>query len=90
MTLLVDIHHRLGNFELQAGFESSGPLTALFGTSGSGKTSLINLIGGLIRPVQGRILVDGRVLVDTHKRVFVPMHRRRIGYVFQMRDCFRI
>ena len=83
MTLLVDIRHRLGNFELEAAFESSGRLTALFGTSGSGKTSLVNLIGGLIRPMQGRILVDGRVLVDTEKRVFVPVHRRRIGYVFQ-------
>lgn len=83
MTLSVDIRHRLGNFELEAAFESSGRLTALFGTSGSGKTSLVNLIGGLIRPAQGRILIDGRLLVDTQKRVFVPVHRRRIGYVFQ-------
>jgi len=83
MTLSVDIRHRLGAFELDASFESGGRLTALFGPSGSGKTSLVNLIGGLIRPQKGRIAADGRVLVDTAARIFVPKHRRRIGYVFQ-------
>ena len=83
MTLSVDIGHRLGGFALDVAFESSGRLTALFGSSGSGKTSLVNLIAGLMRPARGRIVVDGRVLVDTEKRLFVPRHRRRIGYVFQ-------
>lgn len=83
MSLSVDIRHRLGAFTLEAAFESSGRLTALFGPSGSGKTSLVNLIGGLIRPVEGRIAAEGRVLVDTARRIFVPKHRRRIGYVFQ-------
>jgi molybdate transport system ATP-binding protein len=81
--LAVDVRHRLGDFELDAAFESGGRLTALFGPSGSGKTSLVNLIGGLIRPDKGRIVADGRALVDTDARVFVPKHRRRIGYVFQ-------
>jgi molybdate transport system ATP-binding protein len=83
MTLAVEVRHRLGAFALDAAFASAGRLTALFGPSGSGKTSLVNLIAGLIRPDAGRIAVDGRVLVDTATRVFVPMHRRRIGYVFQ-------
>ena len=83
MTLSVDVRHRLGAFELDAAFESSGRLTALFGASGSGKTSLVNIIAGLIRPAAGHIATDGRVLVDTAKRIFVPKHRRRIGYVFQ-------
>lgn len=83
MTLSIDIRHSLGSFELEAGFETSGRLTALFGTSGSGKTSVVNLIGGLMRPDHGRILVDGKTLVDTQSRVFVPVHKRRIGYVFQ-------
>ena len=64
MTLEVDIVHRLGAFRLEARFESDGRLVALFGHSGSGKTSLINLIGGLARPDEGRIVVDGRVLAD--------------------------
>ncbi len=83
MTISVDVHHRLGAFELNAGFVSEGRLTALFGPSGSGKSSLINLIAGLARPQQGRIESDGRVLVDTGKGIFVPRHRRRIGMVFQ-------
>ena len=83
MSLAVDVRHRLGTFDLDARFESTGRLTALFGPSGSGKTSIVNLIGGLIRPEEGRIAVDGRVLVDTRSGTFVPKHRRRLGYVFQ-------
>ena len=83
MTLAARVRQRLGGFTLDAAFESGGRLTALFGSSGAGKTSLVNLIGGLSRPEEGRIEVDGRVLVDTEARIFVPRHRRRIGYVFQ-------
>lgn len=83
MSVAVDIGQRQGGFSLEAAFESSGRLTALFGPSGSGKTSLINAIAGLIRPQRGRIAVDGKVLVDTDKGIFVPRHKRRIGMVFQ-------
>jgi len=83
MTLDVDVRFAQGAFSLEAAFASSGRLTALFGASGSGKTTLVNLIGGLLRPSRGRIAVDGRVLVDTAAGVFVPAHKRRIGYVFQ-------
>jgi molybdate transport system ATP-binding protein len=83
MTLAVDISHRLGDFAIEAKFESAGRLTALFGPSGSGKSTLINVIAGLIRPSKGRITVDERVLVDTEAGIFVPMHKRRIGMVFQ-------
>ncbi|MCO5155984.1 MAG: molybdenum ABC transporter ATP-binding protein [Aquamicrobium sp.] len=83
MTIEIDVVHRLGKFALEARFESDGRLIALFGHSGSGKTSLINLIGGLTRPDTGRIAVNGRVLVDVEAGVFVPAHKRRIGYVFQ-------
>ena len=81
--LNVSITHRLGEFTLDAAFESEGGLTALFGRSGAGKTSLVNAIAGLYRPQQGRIEVDGAVLTDTAAGVFVPPHRRRVGYVFQ-------
>ena len=83
MTLAVDIRHRLGDFRLDARFETDGRLVALFGPSGSGKTSLVNLIAGLLQPDEGRIVVDGRVLADTATGTFVPVHRRRVGYVFQ-------
>lgn len=83
MSLSVDISHSQGAFRLQAAFESPGRLTALFGPSGSGKTSLVNIIGGLVKPDSGRIAVDGRVLVDRKAGIFLPRHKRRIGYVFQ-------
>jgi molybdate transport system ATP-binding protein len=81
--LSVSVTHRLGDFTLDATFESEGGLTALFGRSGAGKTSLINAIAGLYRPDRGRIAIDDAVLTDTASGIFVPAHRRRVGYVFQ-------
>ncbi len=81
--ITVDVQHRLGSIELEAQFVSDGGVTALFGRSGAGKTSLVNIICGLIRPDRAHISLDGDVLVDTKQRIFVPKHRRRIGYIFQ-------
>jgi molybdate transport system ATP-binding protein len=81
--LSVVVRHRLGDFLLDAAFESGGGLTALFGRSGSGKTSLVNAVAGLIRPQRGHIVVDGEVLTDTASGAFVPARRRHVGYVFQ-------
>ena len=83
MSLDVDVEHARGSFQLRARFTAAPGLTALFGRSGSGKTSIVDIVGGLIRPARGKVIVDGQVLVDTERRVFVPAHRRRIGYVFQ-------
>lgn len=83
MSLDVDVTHRLGAFSLAAQFRAEGRVTALFGPSGAGKTTLVAILAGLIRPERGRVVVDGTVLVDTERSVFVPKHRRRIGYVFQ-------
>jgi molybdate transport system ATP-binding protein len=83
MSLALDVSHRFGAFTLEASFTAEGGVTALFGPSGSGKTSLVRIVAGLLRPDRGRLTVDGRLLVDTERRVFVPPHRRRVGYVFQ-------
>ncbi|ELY2817293.1 molybdenum ABC transporter ATP-binding protein ModC [Cronobacter dublinensis] len=58
-------------------------ITAVFGVSGAGKTSLINAISGLTRPQHGRIVLNDRVLSDTETDIFLPPEKRRIGYVFQ-------
>ncbi len=81
--LEVSIAARLGGFALETGFASGGRLTALFGRSGSGKTSVLNAIAGLLRPKNGRIALDGEPLYDAAAGIDVPVHRRRIGYVFQ-------
>lgn len=81
--LRVDVSKQLGDFSLQAAFASEGRVTGLFGASGAGKTSLINMIAGLLRPDRGVVSLDGETLDDTSARVHVPPHRRRIGYVFQ-------
>ncbi|WP_373502743.1 molybdenum ABC transporter ATP-binding protein [Aestuariivirga sp.] len=83
MSIAVDIQHRLGDFALSVAFESHGPLTAIFGASGSGKTSVVNVIAGLMQPGEARVVIDGKVLTDTSRNIQVPAHRRRIGYVFQ-------
>ncbi len=83
MSFEVDVDHVREHFRLTARFSSAPGLTALFGRSGSGKSTLVDIIGGLIRPTRGRVAVDGQVLVDTDCGLFVPKHRRRIGYVFQ-------
>jgi molybdate transport system ATP-binding protein len=81
--LRVDVAKRLGDFSIEASFTSEGRVTGLFGASGAGKTSLINMIAGLLRPDRGIIAVDGETLDDSMARTHVPVHRRRIGYVFQ-------
>ncbi len=81
--LSVAVNHCFGAFVLDAAFDSPGGLTALFGRSGAGKTTLINAIAGLLRPDRGRIVIDGEVLTDTEGGIFVPARRRRIGCVFQ-------
>ncbi len=83
MSLLVDIEHRRGGFELAARFQVDAPATGLFGPSGAGKTTLLHLIAGLDRPERGRIVLDGRLLVDAKAGLFVPAHKRRVGVVFQ-------
>lgn len=80
----VNITHRMDTFSLDARFRcNSGEVTALFGPSGAGKTSVINMIAGLIHPQRGYIAIDGLVLCDTQRNVHLPPRHRHAGYVFQ-------
>ncbi len=83
MSLSVDIRHAMGAFRLNVTFEAPDGVTVLFGRSGSGKTSVVNAVAGLLAPDAGRIVLEGRVLFDSTARRNVPVHRRRLGYVFQ-------
>lgn len=73
----------LGRFTLELEATLDGRVTAIFGASGAGKTSLLELIAGLRRPAQGAIRLDGTVLTDLAARTFIPAERRAIGYVPQ-------
>lgn len=86
MTAMLEVAaaKRLGAFELDIGFscEASG-ITAVFGRSGAGKTTLVNILAGLLRPDRGRISVGGSVLYCSERGIDLPPDRRRLGYVFQ-------
>lgn len=77
------------DFELsiQAQIPSKG-ITAIFGRSGAGKTSLINAISGVVKPDSGRITLDEQCLFDSTKAIHKPIHKRKIGYVFQEARLF--
>jgi molybdate transport system ATP-binding protein len=83
MTLEVNIQHQFAGFSLDAAFDAGPGVTALFGRSGAGKTTVINAVAGLLQPQHGRISLDGDVLFDRASRHFVPPAKRRLGYVFQ-------
>jgi molybdate transport system ATP-binding protein len=81
--LVVQLDKQLGEFAVKASFVSESGATVLFGPSGAGKTSVINMIAGLLMPDHGRLELDGEVLFDEKARINVPTARRHIGYVFQ-------
>jgi molybdate transport system ATP-binding protein len=83
MMLSVEVEKQLGSFHLAAKFETAALVTALFGASGAGKTSVVSMIAGLIAPDRGRISLGVDVLFDSASGIDVPAHRRRVGYVFQ-------
>lgn len=79
----IDVRLRRGGFERRVRLESAARVVAIVGASGSGKTSLLHAVAGLLRPSDGHIEVAGERLFDAARRIDVPAHRRRIGYVFQ-------
>jgi molybdate transport system ATP-binding protein len=82
--ITVNVSKRLGAFLLDSAFSAPARgITALFGRSGAGKTTIINLVAGIMAPDAGRIALDDHVFYDAHAGVALPPERRRIGVVFQ-------
>ncbi|MDG6460416.1 molybdenum ABC transporter ATP-binding protein ModC [Glaesserella parasuis] len=88
-SLQLKVKHRLGNLDLavDVALNAKG-VTAIFGRSGAGKSSLINLIAGLVTPTEGRIVLNGRVLFDDRQKINLPPEKRKVGYVFQEHRLF--
>lgn len=84
----IDLHKRLPAFALDVAFRNEAGVTALFGRSGSGKSMTIGMIAGLAQPDSGHVCIGDTVLVDTARRRAVPLHKRRIGLVFQDAHLF--
>jgi len=81
--LEVAIRHDFPGFTLEANFQAPPGVTVLFGRSGSGKTTIVNAVAGLLSPDAGRIAIGERVLLDTARGIRLAPHRRRLGYIFQ-------
>jgi molybdate transport system ATP-binding protein len=81
--ITINVRKALGDFTLDADLAAPAGVTAIFGRSGGGKTSLINAVAGLLVPDEGRVAVGDTVLFDSRSRINVAVRNRRVGYVFQ-------
>ncbi|HXH15708.1 MAG TPA: ATP-binding cassette domain-containing protein [Sphingomonas sp.] len=86
MSFEIDIDKRLGDARVSLTLDAGNGATVLFGPSGIGKSSVLNMVAGLLRPDRGRIAVDGETLFGDG--IDVPPERRRAGYVFQEARLF--
>lgn len=83
MSVEVKISQGFQGFDLDVSFQAPAGLTVLFGSSGSGKTTVINAVAGLSKPEQSRIVINDEVLSDSAVGHWLPPHQRSLGYVFQ-------
>lgn len=83
MALKVNIKKNLGDFVLQINLMTDSFCTGILGASGSGKSMLLKCIAGIETPDEGQIMLDGKVLFDSEKKINLPPQKRHIGYLFQ-------
>ncbi|QQV78490.1 ATP-binding cassette domain-containing protein [Sphingomonas aliaeris] len=88
MSFDISVSKRLGDTRIALDLTAGEGVTILFGPSGAGKTSVLNMVAGLLRPDAGTIRVGGETLFDAALMIDVPVERRRAGYVFQEARLF--
>lgn len=71
------------NIQLDIDIKLEARVTAIFGASGSGKSTLLNIIAGITKPDTGFVAIDNECLLDTSRKINMPIHQRNIGFVFQ-------
>lgn len=86
--LEVQIYKKLAEFDLDVSFQVDDNILGLMGASGSGKSMTLKCIAGIEMPDQGRIVLNGRVLFDSEKKINVPIQKRNVGYMFQSYALF--
>lgn len=86
--LEVQIYKKLAEFDLDISFQVNDNILGLMGASGSGKSMTLKCIAGIEMPDQGRIVLNGRVLFDSEKKINVPIQKRNVGYMFQSYALF--
>lgn len=84
----IDVRRNIGGRDLRVAVSAGSGITAIVGPSGAGKTSLLNMVAGLLAPDMGHVIVGGRTLFDSRRRINLAPHRRKAGYVFQDRRLF--
>ncbi len=88
MNLCMTLTKRLNEFTLTADIDVTGNHVGIFGNSGGGKSTLVNLLAGLLTPDQGEIVLDGDCLFSSSRRINLPPEKRRIAMVFQQHCLF--
>ena len=88
MKNIIFIKTKIGNFSIDVELNLVEGINCLFGPSGAGKTSIINCVAGLNKPENSKIIINNTTLVDTKNNIFVPIHKRQIGYIFQESRLF--
>ena len=83
MSLSVHIKKNVGDFCLSVDLEHESGITGILGASGCGKSMTLKCIAGIIKPDTGRIVLNGRVLFDSEKKINLKPQDRNVGYLFQ-------
>ncbi|MFR5131354.1 MAG: sulfate/molybdate ABC transporter ATP-binding protein [Terrisporobacter sp.] len=83
MSLILDIEKDFGSFYLKANIKQEKGVLGFLGESGCGKSMTLKCIAGIVKPDRGRIVLNGRVLFDSEKKINLPPQERRVGYLFQ-------
>lgn len=83
MSLFVDIKKKIKGFTLNVSFETNGDYLGILGASGSGKSMTLKCIAGIETPDEGQIVLNGKILFDSEKKINLKPQERNIGYLFQ-------
>lgn len=83
MGLIVDIRKKLPGFHLQVNLSCEHEIIGILGASGAGKSMLLNCIAGLVKPDEGKIILNDKVFFDSSKKINLPPRDRKVGFLFQ-------